>query len=76
MATFLLAWNHKKWHWNNITEMAQLVQSGKLVTSRWSCGNSKRLQKGDQVFLIKLGQEPKGIFASGSVVQGSYQDLH
>jgi 5-methylcytosine-specific restriction protein A len=76
MATFLLVWNPKRWHWDDIKEMSQLVQSGKLVTARWSCGNSKRLQNGDRVFLIKLGQKPKGIFASGSVVQGSYEDLH
>lgn len=76
MATFLLAWNPKRWHWNDIAEMSQLVQSGKLITTRWSCGNSKRLQNGDRVFFIKLGQEPKGIFASGYVVQSSYEDLH
>ncbi|PSF35257.1 HNH endonuclease [Aphanothece hegewaldii CCALA 016] len=76
MATFLLTWNSKRWHWNDFTEMVQLVQSGQLVTTRWSCGNSKRLKKGDRVFFIKLGQEPKGIFASGSVVQNSYEDLH
>ncbi len=56
--------------------MSQSVQAGKLVTTRWSCGNSKRLQHGDRVFFMRLGQEPKGIFASGYVIQGSYEDLH
>jgi 5-methylcytosine-specific restriction enzyme A len=76
MATFLLAWNPKRWHWNDIEGMSQSVQAGQLVTARWSCGNSKRLQRGDRVFFMSLAQEPKGIFASGYVVQGSYEDLH
>lgn len=76
MTTFLLAWNPKRWHWHNIEEMSQLVQSRQLVTARWSCGNSNRLQHGDRVFFIRLGQETKGIFASGYVIQGSHEDLH
>ncbi|MGD1861764.1 MAG: hypothetical protein ACFB0E_17565 [Leptolyngbyaceae cyanobacterium] len=76
MATFLLAWNPKRWHWNDIEEMSQSVQSGQLVTTRWSCGNSKRLRYNDRVFFVRLGQEPKGIFASGYVIQGSHEDLH
>jgi 5-methylcytosine-specific restriction protein A len=76
MATFLLAWNPKRWPCNDIEEMSQSVQAGQLVTARWSCGNSKRLQRGDRVFFMRLGQEPKGIFASGFAIQGSYEDRH
>lgn len=76
MTTFLLAWNPKRWRWDDIEEMSQLIKSGKLVTARWSCGKSKRLQDGDRIFFIKLGQEPKGIFASGRIARGSYEDIH
>ena len=37
---------------------------------------SKRLKRGDHFFLIRLGEEPRGIFASGIIEQGSYKDLH
>ncbi len=76
MTTLLLAWNPKRWRWDDIEEMSQLIKSGKLVTARWSCGKSKRLQDGDRIFFIKLGQEPKGIFASGRIARGSYEDIH
>jgi len=32
--------------------------------------------KGDRAFLIRLGQEPKGIFASGTISRGSFKDSH
>jgi 5-methylcytosine-specific restriction protein A len=76
MTTFLLAWSAKRWVWDDIVEMSNQVKTGHTVITRWSCGNSKRLKRGDRFFLIRLGEEPRGIFASGVVEQGSYQDLH
>jgi 5-methylcytosine-specific restriction protein A len=76
MKTYLLAWNPKRWHWENLAGISQQVKSGKPVTVRWSCGKSKRIESGDRVFFIRLGNEPKGIFASGTVLVGSYEDKH
>lgn len=76
MATYLLAWSTKRWKWDDIVEMSNKVKSGERVVTRWSCGNSKRPKRGDRFFLIRLGEEPRGIFASGIIEQGSYKDLH
>ncbi len=76
MKTYLLAWNPKKWNWTDFAEMSEKVTSGDRVTSRWSCGNSKNITKGDRVFFIRLGENPKGIFASGIVLKGAYVDQH
>ncbi|MGI0492010.1 hypothetical protein ACN4EG_09365 [Alkalinema pantanalense CENA528] len=76
MLTFLLVWNSQRWHWQNIEDQSQAVQSGKLVIIPWSCGNSKNIHKGDRVFFTKLGQAPKGIFASGYVIQASFKNQH
>lgn len=76
MKTYLLAWNPKRWIWNNIVQMSEDVKMGMIVHDRWSSGVTKRLQKGDRFFLIRLGKEPKGIFASGSIVKNSFEDLH
>jgi 5-methylcytosine-specific restriction protein A len=54
--------------------MSDDVKIGKTVFDRWSSGVSKRLQKGDRFFLIQLGEEPKGIFASGKIVKASFED--
>lgn len=78
MKTFLLAWSPKRSssEWDNFNELSRDVKNGIVQPIRWSCGNSKRLKKGDRVFFIKLAKEPKGLFASGHVVKKSYEDTH
>lgn len=74
--TFLLTHNPKKWDWDNIDNaILELNNSGRCLES-WSCGNSKKLQVGDRVFLVRLGAEPKGIYASGLIYDGVYKGLH
>ena len=76
MPTYLLAWSSRRWEWDDLPEMADAVRKGEETTTRWSCGTSTRLQKGDRVFLIRLGVKPRGIFASGIVMKGSHKDTH
>jgi 5-methylcytosine-specific restriction enzyme A len=76
MATYLLSWNPKRWHWVDFDEMAEALKAGELVTTRWSCGHVKRIKTGDRAFIIRLGVEPKGIFASGTVTVSAYEDRH
>ena len=42
----------------------------------WSCGNNKSIQKGDRIFLIRLGVEPRGIMASGYAATGVFEGPH
>jgi 5-methylcytosine-specific restriction enzyme A len=76
MTAYLLAWNPKRWKWNELPELSNEVMKGKNLIRRWSCGNSKGIKKGDRFFLIRLGKLPKGIFASGIVVKEPYWDAH
>lgn len=76
MAAYLLAWNPKRWKWHELPELAEKVREGNLYIRRWSCGNSKSIKKGDRIFLIRLGETPKGIFASGEVVKEPFFDAH
>lgn len=76
MATYLLTWNPHESAWDDILEMSQAVKLGKSITIAWSCGNTRRIKVGDRIFLLRQGREPKGICASGIVVQGSYEHLN
>lgn len=78
MKTFLLAWNPSRspYDWDNLPELIKEIQEGNSKPIRWSCGKSKRLQRGDRIFIIKLGKEPRGLFASGNVIKGAYEDAH
>jgi len=76
MKAYLFAWNPKRWQWDNIVQMSTDVKIRNTVLDRWSSGVSKRPQKGDRFFLIRLGTEPKGIFASGKIMRDTFEDLH
>jgi 5-methylcytosine-specific restriction protein A len=67
MPTFLLTWKQEHWPWPNVAEAAQLTGNGSPYRDRWSCGHTKRIRQGDRVFLLKQGNEPRGIVASGWV---------
>ena len=76
MSTFLLAWNPNRWVWHGFDDLVNSVQAGEDVVEDWSCGNNRSIAVGDRVFLIRLGENPRGIIASGDVVRGSYQGAH
>lgn len=63
--TFLITWNPQKWDWVDLQESIEHLEKVGYVIRRWSCGNSKSIKKGDRVFLVRLGDEPKGILGSG-----------
>jgi 5-methylcytosine-specific restriction protein A len=68
MSTFLLTWNPAKWNWPDIEEASLQTTAGNLYRDNWSSGNTKKIEKGDRVFLLKQGRERRGILASGWVI--------
>jgi len=69
MNYFLFNWNPKnklhKYTWENLENFYINYNNG-IKTLKWTCRNLNA-KVGDRAFLIKLGQEPKGIFASGII---------
>jgi 5-methylcytosine-specific restriction protein A len=76
MSTYLLAWNPDRWHWADLHNVIERVDIGEPVIKRWSCGSTRRIVRGDRVFLMRLGREPRGVFGSGTVVVEPYEDIH
>lgn len=82
MKTWLFTWNPSRWSWDDLyggykEMMHQISQTGKSFAT-WSCGVNKSITKGDRIFLIRLGEDPRGIVASGyastSVFEGPHWD--
>lgn len=67
MQTFLLTWNPKKWTWSTLDADYDRARQQGFLDNRWSCGRSKRIRSGDRIFLLRQGQEPRGIVASGFI---------
>ena len=76
MATYLLTWNPEKYPWKELDSLSRDVNLGKSVFKQWSCANTKKIQKGDRVFITRQKVEPKGICASGTVTEGSYEGVN
>ena len=81
--TWLLTWNPKYYDWDNpedeeesIATLQQTLSEGRRPQMTWSCGPNKRIQKGDRLFIIRLGIEPKGMVASGYSLSNVYQMPH
>jgi 5-methylcytosine-specific restriction enzyme A len=76
MKTYLITWNPKRWSWENLSEEAELVRRDGFVDDQWSCGRNRKIQKGDRVFLLRQGMEPKGIVGSGHVIRAPFEGKH
>ena len=73
VATFLLTWNPDRVPWTDIGRMARRVQRGECVRDRWSCARSKQIRRGDRLFMLRQGAEPRGLFASGRATTDWYE---
>lgn len=76
MRAYLFGWNPVKWEWKDIDDdIAQLKAEGKLEEA-WSVASHKTIRPGDRAYVIRLGAEPKGIFASGYISSEPYLTMH
>ena len=80
MATWLFIWNPNYYKWddpiNGYAEMSRDIEQTEIAYLKWSCGVTKSIQKGDRIFLIRLGVDPKGIVASGHAMTGVFEGTH
>ena len=63
--TFLLTWNPKKWPWNDLASAVDQVATAGIFFEPWSVGNRMDLPPGSRVFLMRLGEPPRGLVGSG-----------
>jgi hypothetical protein len=73
MTAFLLIWSPKKWPWPELPDVAKRVAAGEAVADVWGCGVARSILPGDRVFVHRVAQEPKGLFASGYVTRAPYE---
>ena len=76
MKTFLFAWNPKKWDWTTLEQDIEEIENAGKTTKMWSVVSHKKIQPGDRAFLMRLGQEPKGIMAAGFVCSPPFLSKH
>lgn len=76
MTSYLLTWNPNKWSWSSLENDLEKLSKEGILQKRWSCGGTKRIKAGDEVFLMRLGKMPKGIMGRGIVTRGVFSAEH
>ena len=75
MSSWLLTWNEHKTYWDDYEKDCEKTSKETPLVFTWSCCTPK-IQTGDEVYLIRLGKNPRGIIAHGIVTQDVFQDEH
>src|SRR5688500_6587030 len=77
MATYILTWNPAAWPWNYLARDADRVRRvGGSHEARWSTGNSRRIEPGDRLFILKQGSGSRGIFGAGTATSHVFEGEH
>ena len=72
---WLLAWNKKNWYWDGFAGKCEDTKNGKTFIESWACANTNP-QIGDEIYLIKLGDQPRGLIGHGTVARAIYERPH
>lgn len=79
--SWLLSWNPSNYDWENddveysYDTMLNTVKSGGAFVTCWRCV-SKQIKTGDRIFMVKLGNPPRGIFATGYAASDTYDSTY
>jgi 5-methylcytosine-specific restriction protein A len=76
MSAYLYTWNPSRWAWVDQADAVYRVNNGDQYDMYWSCGNTKKIAIGDIFFLVRLGEDPKGIIGCGYVSSTPYELPH
>lgn len=71
---WLLTWNPKFGGWDSFDEDRKQVREGGTAKISWNTKGKPSID--DEVFLMRLGEEPKGLVAKGVVCSEPYEDDH
>ena len=72
MKAYLFGWNPIKFKWENLDEDIKKLSATGELTDNWSVVSHKTIQQGDRAYIVRVGLEPKGIFASGFIASEPY----
>ena len=65
--SYLFGWNPHKFEWADLDKDITRLTAGQKVEDNWSVASHKSIKPGDRAYVVRVGVEPKGIFASGYI---------
>ena len=75
-ASYLITWNPNKWNFEGgYSSFLNRIRNGEKPVEEWSVVNSS-IQKGDTLYLMRLGVSPRGIVAKGIALDEVHYSEH
>lgn len=75
MNAYLFGWNPQKFAWEDMDHDILKVQNDGYLEEAWSVASYKIIKPGDRAYVMRLGVEPKGLFASGVISSEPYMAI-
>ncbi len=75
MNTFLVTWNPRKFAWNDLDKQYERVRRKGFLNELWTC-RTTRVEKGDRIFLLRQGVDPRGIMGAGYALSEAKTGTH
>ncbi|HVW95251.1 MAG TPA: hypothetical protein VHA56_04745 [Mucilaginibacter sp.] len=69
---YLFGWNPAKWEWPKLDADIEKLKSTGNLEDNWAVIAHKSIRPGDRAYIVRLGMEPRGIFASGNIADEAY----
>lgn len=73
--TWLMAWNPNNWPWKSYQDDRLKIASGENVTLPWRTASTQP-REGDTFYMVRVGQDPRGLIARGNIASAPYDDAH
>jgi hypothetical protein len=64
---YLFTWKADKWPYEKLRTLVDNFDAGLTVTEPWRCAAHRQVRSGDSAYFFKQGDEPRGIFAVGTI---------
>jgi len=75
MNTYLITWNPRLWPWVTLEHDIVKLREVGYLDDGGTC-KTTQLRRGDRAFLLRQGEEPRGILGSGYATSERYEDKH
>jgi hypothetical protein len=72
MKAYLFGWNPLKFEWADLDDDIKKLADTDKLEDNWSVASHKTIQPGDRAYIVRVGVEPRGIFASGIIASEPY----
>jgi hypothetical protein len=70
---YLFGWNPIKFPWGDMVQDIEKLSETGYFEDNWSAASHTTIQPGDRAYIARVGVEPKGIFASGTISSEPYR---